>query len=310
MHRRQVHVTKASRRARRGNRLGFWLFELALRVFGLRGTYGLLYFVCAYYVCFDRSAVRAAAAYISRRFPNSSRASQLIAVYRLFISLGRNLVDRVYMRSSLGAFDIRFPGFESLRAVVAQREKGFVLLMSHLGNWQLVMNALPKFDRKVHLLMRPEDNPAVRTALDIAGTGGTVATISPSSDAGGVLQMVKVIEAGDIVAIMGDRSYSGSSVEVRFLGEPARFPHAAFSLGAALACPVVALLSKKVTIQRYELMLGGIWHPVYEKGRPRPEQLREWVQEYVRVIERYVDGNPYQCFLFRDIWSESQGRHA
>ena len=36
---------------KRGNRLGFWFFrQRRVRLFGLRGAYGLLYFVCLYYL--------------------------------------------------------------------------------------------------------------------------------------------------------------------------------------------------------------------------------------------------------------------
>ena len=46
----------------RGNALGFWFFRTALRLTGLRGAYGLLYFVAPYYALFDRAAIAAAGA--------------------------------------------------------------------------------------------------------------------------------------------------------------------------------------------------------------------------------------------------------
>ena len=42
---------------KRGNDLGIWFFMVFLRVFGLRGAYGLLYVVSLYYVLVDRSLV-------------------------------------------------------------------------------------------------------------------------------------------------------------------------------------------------------------------------------------------------------------
>ena len=41
-------------REKRGNELGLWFFMVFLRLFGLRGAYGLLYIVCLYYVIFGR----------------------------------------------------------------------------------------------------------------------------------------------------------------------------------------------------------------------------------------------------------------
>ena len=39
---------------KRGNRLGLWFFRTAIRILGLRGAYGFLYFVSLYYLVFDR----------------------------------------------------------------------------------------------------------------------------------------------------------------------------------------------------------------------------------------------------------------
>lgn len=44
------------------------VFKASLKIFGLSGTYGLLYFVCLYYLVFDRAAVASSMAYIRRRF--------------------------------------------------------------------------------------------------------------------------------------------------------------------------------------------------------------------------------------------------
>ena len=43
-----VHAPARARPRGRGNALGFWFFRTALRFTGLRGAYGLLYFVAPY----------------------------------------------------------------------------------------------------------------------------------------------------------------------------------------------------------------------------------------------------------------------
>jgi len=69
-------------------------FIIAVRVFGLRPAYGLLYPVCLYYLIFDRAAVRSCLAYVRRRFPLAGALSRLLSVYRLFVSQGIVLIDR------------------------------------------------------------------------------------------------------------------------------------------------------------------------------------------------------------------------
>ena len=74
---------------RRGNRLGFWFFEVLLKFLGLPGAYALLYFVCWHYLLFDRNAVLNALSYARKRFPTANFLKLRLEVYRLFVSQGR-----------------------------------------------------------------------------------------------------------------------------------------------------------------------------------------------------------------------------
>ena len=284
--------------------MGFFFFRASLRFFGLRGAYGLLYIVCSYYLLFDRPAVRAALAYIRRRFPQHHRIRQFLDAYLLFISQGKNLIDRYYLL--VGGGEIRSPlvGMEKMTGILESRQ-GFILLTAHLGNWQVVMEALRKLHRKVHLVMRPEDNPAVANSLKISEGEGSIAIISPEGALGGVVEIMNAIKEGDIVSIMGDRSYSFSAVDVRFLGDPARFSCGAFHVAALAECPVVVLMAAKTSARDYVVNVEAMFHPRYAPGKDKKEQLRLWIQEFAVVMESYVTRYPYQCFLFHDIWSEA-----
>jgi len=287
----------------RGNRLGFWFFETALRLFGLRGAYGLLYIVCSYYLLFDRAAVRAALAYTTRRFPGDGRVRQLANAYRLFISQGKTLIDRYYLASGLGDFRVDLNGYDKVEEVLSESEQGFILLTSHVGNWQVVMTFLEKMRKRIHLLMRPEDNPAVKESLHIDGEDDMIKVISPEQFLGGVVEMMNVIKDGDVVSIMGDRSYGYSSLNVSFLGEEARFPYGAFTIAAASGRPVVVLLSAKISTRHYRIDIVDVLRPGYKGRKNKEEQLKVWVQQYAALVEAYLQAYPFQCFLFHDIWN-------
>jgi len=289
---------------KRGNRLGFMAFKAAARVFGLRGAYGLLYFVCLYYVLFDRAAVRSAIPYIKRRFPGRGPAGRLLEAYRLFISQGRNLIDRFYMVSGAGKFDIDILGYDRIKSFLqGPTPKGLVLLTAHVGNWQTSMAGLELFGRKVHLMMRPEHNEAVREALSVDGGGERIGIISPDGYLGGVLEALKAIKDGDMVSIMGDRSYGAETVEVELLGGKVRFPYGAFSIAASAGCPVVVLLTAKSGPMRYVVDVTTVIETVYTDRRRKMQDIGGWVQEFASALERYAEKYPYQWFVFHDLWS-------
>lgn len=303
-----MQAVEASRKIeakKRGNRLGFWFFRTSVRLFGLRGTYGFLYIVCLYYMLFDQPAVSAALSYVDRRLPGCNFLRKRIDVYRLFVSQGKQLIDRYAAVSEQAIFDIRLKGYDQFRALLQDSRKGLILLTAHVGNWQIAMTTLKNIGRTVYLLMQPEDNPAVQGSLHISREQADIKIISPEQHLGGVVEIMNVLRKGHVVSIMGDRSYGFNAVEVSFLGEKAWFPYSAFTIAAAAGCPVVVLLSAKVSAHRYVVDVSNVIYPQYEGRRDKREQVQLWVQKFVAMLERYISQYPYQCFLFHNVWRET-----
>jgi len=296
---------RAARTRRRGNELGFWFFMVCIRFFGLRWAYGLLYLVCLYYLLFDREMVLSATPYVIRRFPGCGPVRQRLHVYRLLVSQGKQLVDRYAAISGHGVFDIELKGQDELVSVIRNSKKGAILLTSHQGNWQMAMTALGEMGKAVHLVMLPDENPALQEKLHPGQRDGKVGIISPRQYLGGVLEIMEALRKGHVVSMMGDRSYGARAGEGSVLGRKARFPYSAFSLAASAGCPVVVLQAAKVSTHRYVVDLSNVLYPGYRGRKDRAGQLQPWVQEYVSLMESFVGDYPYQCFLFRDAWKDA-----
>jgi predicted LPLAT superfamily acyltransferase len=289
---------------KRGNELGFWFFTVSLRVFGLRGAYGLLYFVCLHYVLFDRALVSSAVPYISRRFRGCGFFEKRLHVYRLFVSQGRQLVDRYATVYGHHPFDIQLKGLDEFAALIRDSKKGAILLTSHEGNWQVAMTTLSKVGKTVHLVMIPDQNPALEQRLYPDGGGGDVKIISPRKYLGGVVEILNALKKGHVVSMMGDRRYGSKALEVSFLGDKAWFPYSTFSLAAAAECPLVVLKIFKASRDRYVVDMTNVLYPRYEGRKDKVGQLQPWVQKFVTLTESSVQDHPYQCFLFSDVWKE------
>lgn len=293
---------------KRGNRLGFWFFHTAARLTGLKGAYGLLYFVSLYYLLVDNTLVRESLPYIRRRFPDHGILRQLFDLYLLFVSQGKCLLDRFAVASGYEGIDIEIRGYEELCKVVAGSERGFILLTAHIGSWQVAMSSLQKFEREVRVMMRPEDNEAVKNALDLDSDREKVKVILTSEALGGVIEAMKAIDEGALVTIMGDRPYNFPSLQVDFLGDRVSFPYGAFTLAAAAKCPVVVFLSAKVGGEKYVVDVSNIIPPPAGPRVRKGEELNAAVQRYAGILEQYVQEYPYQWFVFRDIWKgENKG---
>lgn len=293
---------KMSVERKRGNRLGFWFFRTAAKIFGLRGAYGLLYVVSLYYLIFDHAVVVAGMAYVRRRFPDHCALLRMIDVYLLFVNQGKNLIDRHYVAAGGSEIYLELVGYEKIKDHLADGHKGMIFLTAHVGNWQVATTALRKLDRTVYLMMRPEDNVAVKEALNIDNEQEAIRILYTDGSLGGVVEALKAISQGGIVSIMGDRTYGYASVEASLLGGTVRFPYGAFSLAAAAQCPVAVLLSAKVGAKKYVTDVSHVINPPAGVRGNKGAELAACVQEFARVLEEYAFDHPYQWFVFRDMW--------
>jgi predicted LPLAT superfamily acyltransferase len=288
---------------KRGNAFSLWFFKTAVRLFGLRGAYGLLYPVCLHYALFDRAAVASAMPYVRRRFPQASRPWRWFKVWMLFVSQGKQLIDRYAFLGGHIKFDFSYRDPEFVRKTVASADSGLVLVTSHAGNWQIALAELGELNRDVYLLMLPEENEAMRRTLALRDETATLRIISSEGHLGGVVEIMKALGEGAIVSIMGDRAEGFESIPVDFLGEKAAFPFGAFQIAACARVPVMFLFSHKTGTRSYDVDMTKVMHPVFRDRKRKREDLASWVQDYADMLGDYARAHPLQCFLFRDVWN-------
>jgi lauroyl/myristoyl acyltransferase len=226
-------------------------------------------------------------------------------VYLLFVSQGKSLIDRYAVAAGYEDMAIDIQGYEDVKRL-SDEGKGFILLTAHVGNWQVAMTALSRFGKTVHLMMRPEDNTAVKKALNIDREEESVKIISTDDSLSGVIEALKAIKKGEIVSIMGDRTYGFSAAEVSFLGEKVYFPYGAFTLATAAQCPVVVFLSAKVDVNRYDVDVSHIIPPPTGTRGKKDEEIQAALQTFADVLEEYVTVHPLQWFAFRDVWKSNE----
>jgi predicted LPLAT superfamily acyltransferase/uncharacterized protein (DUF2062 family) len=286
---------------RRGNRAGYAAFVVLLRLFGRRGAYALLAFVAGYYLVFDAPARRLARPYLSRRFPEHGRWRRLADIYRLFFNQGVSLIDRFRLLATPDRFRQDVTHYERVEPLARDPKRGFILLVSHVGNWQALMPALSRMERDVTLLMRPEENPVNREYLRFGDFGQRFRLVSPDADFGGVVELTRRFNEGDVIAIMGDRAYGAATARVDFLGAPARFPRGPFQLAAAWDCPVVVLFAAKTGPDAYTVDMADVIE--VGRGGNRREHLQRAMQRYADRLGEFARRHPYQVHLFEDVWA-------
>ncbi|MFH1260149.1 MAG: lysophospholipid acyltransferase family protein [Elusimicrobiota bacterium] len=286
----------------RGNTAGLWFFKMTVHLFGVFIAYGFLYFVCLYYLIFDQPAVCSAMPYIKRRFAGSNFFVSYWRIYRLFLNQGRQLIDKYALISGAKKYNFKVYGAEEIQSLLADG-RGMILLTAHLGNWQAAISTLDSLGRPVYLVMKPEDNRAVKDYLKINEQWKNVQIISQEQYLGGVIEIMAVLKNGGIVSIMGDRRYGSKTTEIDFMGGKAMFPCGAFTIAFAAQCPMSVLLTVKTARQTYSVNLKNIIYPYLETGENKPEKIKNSMRKFGKILEQFIAEYPYQCYLFTDLWN-------
>lgn len=290
-----------------GTKLGHLFFYLVLKLFGAHPAYGLLHVVLPYYIFILRQPRRLVKPFLMRRFPADDAGRRLFRTYLYYYRFAQTLVDQAAI-GILGrkAFKIDFPDWQKMYDLSAKKG-GMVLLTSHVGMWKTAMSVVDDLAVPVNFLIRLESHMDGRHFFDLAGTRSKIKVIDPTGFMGGLVEAIKVLEKGECVSIMGDRSWGSRTKTCSFLGEQAAFPITPYYLVSATNADLVLLLTVRTgalafRIDYFHLSGGDVdWRTI-----SKDEAIKKLLAFYVQKLEEYVDKYPYLWFNMYDFWSATK----
>ncbi|EAT15877.1 lysophospholipid acyltransferase family protein [Desulfuromonas acetoxidans] len=289
-----------------GSKLGYQAFYVMIRSGGRRAAYALLYFVVAFYILFRPQVRRSCRPYLKRRFVEAGEDGLWWHSYRMVLDFGKVLVDRAVV-GMLGPdrLKVALHGREQLLEI-RNRRQGMILMMSHVGCWQVAMSALNFLEEPVHMVMHQDDGSLERHYYEYAEQECPYRTIDPRGFLGGTLEMMGVLKQGMILAVMGDRlpPHERNVVTVEFLGDVVALPFSSFQLASATGAPIVVMMTRKSAGDRYEMELIDEIRVPQGLGR-KAEAYRPYVQQYADALAGYCRENPYQFYNFFDMWDDN-----
>jgi len=213
--------------------------------------------------------------------------------------------DRVFLLSGwLDRFRILRQGGEDLAAHVAAG-RGVVLLLAHLGSWEVLRVHSREYRLRVNVLAYYENSRGITSALRRLDPSVETQLIEiRPGDPSFVFEVEDRIRRGEVVGTMGDRvGFDGKSVRVPFLGGEASFPTGPYLLASVLRCPVFLAFGLYEPPDRYHV----IYEPfadqvVLPRGPEREAALRELAARYAACLERQCRAHPDNWFNFYDFW--------
>ena len=271
-----------------------------MRLGGKARGYHMANILSLWYVLFYPSIRRRCQFYLGRRFPTRiSQWHRFFDTFHLVRAYATTLIDiAVLPLFGSRAISATCPDHDRLIQLCAS-PRGFVLLQAHVGCWQVGISTLTQFPKPVSIVMIPEHRtPALFGPL-------VVNAIDPRTGLDGIIQMTDALLRGEIVTLMGDRTFGSdqTAVSVQFMGGPALFPVTPYRLASATGCPVLVMLAPRLPPNRYEMRLVDIIEVPPNLGRS-PQDYAPYAQQFANRLEQFAQEFPWQVYNFYDLWQD------
>ncbi|MUK30180.1 glycosyltransferase [Aliivibrio fischeri] len=312
--RKPVQEDHWSSHAERGTILGIQFLLWIYSTFGRKVFSLLLKPVMAYYYLRGGSVKDASDDFIQQVNAYARikgiQLPEKLTTYRHLVSFGETMLDKLAAwRGDFSDKNLTVHGIEHYQTL-AQREKGIVLLGSHLGNLELCRALSRRHTHlKINALVFTEHAERFNTVMK---------TVNPQSEVN-VIQVSKIgpdtaillqqkIDDGEWIVIVGDRTSVTKENRViwaDFLGKPAPFPQGPFMLASILKQPVYLMFGLRDDTQKdplFDVYLEPFSEQIILPRGKREEALQEVVQNYAQRLEHFTLKAPSQWYNFFNFW--------
>jgi len=270
---------------------GTWVFGLAAQA------------IAAGYFCFAPRRVAVGVRFYRALFPQRSRLYPYWCTWKQFRNFTSVYLDR-YRLQERGDIRHTSEGFDHLTRALDSGTGGIVL-MSHLGNWEIAAYIMQQKRPHLPLLLfmgkRAADHIDRIQKGELQERGIRVIAIEKNEQAAfDLLEGLRFIQEGGIVSMTGDQVWGADqrAVRVTMLGHEVALPETPHLLAMLSGAPLLMFFTHRVGRGRYHLKI----HPplTIEKvpRRRREETIRRSAQAYADLLEAQVRAHPFEWYHF------------
>jgi predicted LPLAT superfamily acyltransferase len=294
-----VPATAWLRTSEMGSTFAIRLLIAICRLLGRGVTRLVLAPVVLYFVAFAPQARRASRDYLRR----AGQAHDFRAVFAHCLRFAHVTLDRLFfVLGEAGRFTISRTGKEHLAALKQQR-RGALLLGAHLGSFEAMRAMATDEALPLNIVGYFQNARLINGVLARLNPDLDARVINVEQNLSFVLAVKERIDAGEMVALLGDRIGLGDRVvEVDLFGAPALLPAGPYWLAASLRCPVYLTFGLFHEPNRYDLYCEPFAERIELRRGERDADARVWAQRFAQRLEHYCRLAPDNWFNFYPVW--------
>ncbi len=228
------------------------------------------------------------------------------SVFSHFEAFGGAICDKFRVwKGKIKDDELEIIDLERIKSELIGAQKGQILLTAHLGNVEICKALAARVDGfRMVILTYDENSRKFNEVLrEISKNDGSVRMMAVNKlDVAAMLELKNIVESGEHIGIMGDRTPLGGdkAARVKFLGKEAGFNYGPYLIAGILGVKISSLWCQKID-GKFRIELVPLASAV-KLGRDKAASARQYLQIYVRELENRCKQTPTQWFNFFDFW--------
>lgn len=235
-------------------------------------------------------------------FPDKGKFYHLWCTFKQYQNFTTIHLDRFLSTRSRTA-NYTSTGWERLEAVIGK--EGGILLMSHLGNWEMAAHLLKqqKEDLRMLLYMGAKEKEGLERLQkeELRRAGITIIGVDKGEESPfSVVEGIRFLQDGGLVSLSGDVVWHKDQRQVRvtFLGHDAWLPVAPYIFAMVSGAPLYAFFTFRTGKNSYHFTLSD---PIVIRSKSRQDRedaIAHAAQQYANLLEEALREHPFEWYHF------------
>ena len=237
-------------------------------------------------------------------YPDRNRLFHLWCAWRQFHNFADVFMDRFLLQES-DELTFTSGGCEHLEKSIDDG-KGGILLMSHMGNWDVAAHLLKQKVNRIRLLLymgvkqKEQIEQIQKESLSQSG----IQIIAVEQDGGSpmdILEGIRFIESGGVVSLTGDLVWNKDqrTVPVKFLGREIMLPEAPHLFALLSGAPMFIFFAFRTGKNQYHFTMSEPIALICTSREERAVAIRRAAQKYADILEATLRNYPLQWYHFK-----------
>lgn len=270
---------------------------MLFKVVPIEVIYGVMALVVPFYMLFNRKGYLAMYHFFRQRLGKSA-LSAVWHVYRNHFAFGQVVLDRFATYAGV-RFKLSIDGNENFLRLNAG-EKGFMMLSSHVGNYEQAGYVLKSDRKSFNALVYAGESATVMKGRNRQFADSNIHMIPVQADMSHLFIINNALDEGNIVSMPADRCFgSQKSVGCQFFGATAQFPLGPFATAVQKEVPALAVMVMKEGSRRYRAFVRPL---AVDTALPHRKQMAALAQNFANELETIVRRYPHQWYNYYEFW--------